>query len=310
MPRTSTDPHKAAVAHPGSPPEAAALESVTLAIANGPPAEQLIEGLIHCLPPALRTEFSFSTGLRFSSHRPFRVVALTRDPEEQRRVERVYRLPVLTLSGPPPDEFAPTDAWARLIHRVLTSGRVSFLAAELRKPRTDVLRPEDLPALGQQLLEQLDAGEPAGDAGQPPPEPAERPDSDAPTAHTPARQPHAAHPRFQKTAAPEPAARHRPAGPSRGLDLADHAALEKLERLDDLVFDAIAGSAAAMDELKSVWPQLRDELDKDLLGESREQYLRYALAVWDECAGADGVRDPARAVPSLDVLCMLFDVTA
>ena len=50
-----------------------------------------------------------------------------------------------------------------------------------------------------------------------------------------------------------------------------------------------------------------EPLDEELLAESREQYLRYAMAIWEQCVQPDGVRDPARAVQSLEVLCMLFD---
>jgi hypothetical protein len=306
----------------------AALESVSLVLAEGPPAEQVIDGLLNCLPPACRPEFSFSTGLKFSSRRPFRLVALCADPEEQRRVERVYHLPVLRLSGAPPSEFFPTDSWPRLICRALRSGRASFLAAALGK-RHAGFAPEDLSALGLQLLEQLEADALARDAQPPasghgdPRADETMPDEDClsedlggggassdPPPLTPARhrapRAHAAHTRFGKTADGDPGMGTRPAGPSKSLDLGDRALLEKLERLDDLVFDAIAGNGTALAELLCAWPQLRQELDAGLLAESREQYLRYALSVWGECAAREGVRDPGRAIQSLDVLCMLF----
>jgi hypothetical protein len=44
-----------------------------------------------------------------------------------------------------------------------------------------------------------------------------------------------------------------------------------------------------------------------LLEESREQYLRYALSIWEECVDADGVRDAGRAMRAMDVLCLLFE---
>jgi len=98
----------------------------------------------------------------------------------------------------------------------------------------------------------------------------------------------------------------RPSPPSRHLDATDPAVLEKLERLDDLVFDAISGNASSLEELKSFWPRVRDELGDPLLAESREQYLRYALASWEDLAERDGVRNPSVAVQSLEVLCLLF----
>jgi hypothetical protein len=43
------------------------------------------------------------------------------------------------------------------------------------------------------------------------------------------------------------------------------------------------------------------------LAESREQYLRYALSIWEEFNEKDGQRTPVRAVHALDVLCLLFE---
>ena len=86
--------------------------------------------------------------------------------------------------------------------------------------------------------------------------------------------------------------------------------LEKLERLDDLVFGAIAESETLAEELRSFWPEVRAKLGEELIAESREQYLRYALSVWERFADpadpADAHRSE-RAIRALDVLCVLFD---
>jgi len=318
----------------------AALDSVTIALAGGPPAEQVVAGLLNCLPAECRTEFSFSTGLKFSSRRPFRVVAMSGHPEEQRRVERLYNVALLRLGEEPPAEFAPVEGWSRLIHRLLKSGRISLLAKQLSRPHPE-FSPRDLPLLGLQLLEEIDAssldhgaveGEPAigqefptgaESAGAPVRRGIEPPDalSPAPPIASGGQEPlpepasprgdrrsaHAPHPRFRKTAPSPPAAAGRPTAPSKQLDLGNHALLEKLERLDDLVFEAISGSEAAAQELKTLWPEIRRELGEPLLAESREHYLRYALAVWSQLGRADGTRDPVRAAQSLEVLCLLFD---
>ena len=99
------------------------------------------------------------------------------------------------------------------------------------------------------------------------------------------------------------------AGPSTLLGITSVELLEKLERLDDLVFDTINGRRPALDELTQLWPQLMAELPRELWSESREQYLRYALELW-ESSMSDGVRDPKWAVAALDVLAVLFDATA
>ena len=45
------------------------------------------------------------------------------------------------------------------------------------------------------------------------------------------------------------------------------------------------------------------------MAESRVQYLRYALTVWENCVDPQGVHDATRAVQALEVLCLLFDET-
>jgi hypothetical protein len=80
---------------------------------------------------------------------------------------------------------------------------------------------------------------------------------------------------------------------------------DRLERLDDLVFDTINERRPAIDELAKSWPRLSAELPADLLAESHEQCLRYAIKLCGSCL-ADRVRDPTWAVAALDVLCVLF----
>ncbi len=96
-------------------------------------------------------------------------------------------------------------------------------------------------------------------------------------------------------------------GPSANFDRTDPVLLEKLERLDDLVFDAIAGREGALEQLTQYWPKVRAELCEPLLAESREQYVRHALSIWQTCLTPEGLRDPTRAISALDVLCLLFD---
>ena len=58
----------------------AALESACLAVGGPLPAEQLISGLLECLPPQCRPALCFSTGLKYASRRPFRILPLPSDP--------------------------------------------------------------------------------------------------------------------------------------------------------------------------------------------------------------------------------------
>jgi len=296
-----------------------ALDAACLAVVGEPSAMRLMAGLMSCLPPGCRNEFSFSTGLKFSPRRPFRLIATSGDPSQMRWIAHQNNVTVLDLSGRTPLPSLPIDGWARLIERVLSTGHTAFLAAQLAKRRWELL-PSDLPALGLQLLEDLDASTfHEIDAGRT--DGATTDADDSPRAK-PTKAPsgiqhaHAAHQRFEKSAA-EPCAtpplRKKPgrageaAPPSAILDPDASKILEKLERLDDLVFDAIRGQTAALEQLLVYWPALKIELGDELLAESREQYLRYALKLWEECIDQEGMRNPSRAVQALDVLCLLFD---
>lgn len=288
----------------------AAFDSSCLAVA-GSPAETLIAGLFSCLPPECRTGFSFSTGLKFSSRRPFRIVTL---PEERSQRSWIAHRGNVTMADLADEKSpaSPIDGWARFIQRVLTAGRTSFLSTQLSKRRFN-LDLADLPALGLQLLEDLDASSLKTDYR------AENPRSDADDPfidpHHPAasiedsgdpRRADAAHRQFEKTVSATALEQRKTSAPSKTLEVSSPAAMEKLELLDDMVYEALSGQATAMQRLETFLPEAFAELDDDLLAESREQYLRYALTIWEGCVDHAGVRQSTRAVQALDVLCMLF----
>ena len=77
----------------------AAREAVCLAVAGACRPAQLMAGLFSCLPPECRLEFSFSTGLKFSPRRPFRIVALSGDPAERLWVGSYSNVTVLELDN-------------------------------------------------------------------------------------------------------------------------------------------------------------------------------------------------------------------
>jgi hypothetical protein len=273
-----------------------ALDSICLVIVGGPPAEALISGLMSCLPPECRNSFSFTTGLGFSPDRPFRIIGHPGPLSDVATLAERYNVQILDLSDQPPDEHHSFAGWPRLVERVLATGRTAFLAAQLSKRRFD-LQTNDLPSLGEQLLEDLDASalrtDPVGKNV-----PTAIPNNVASVQHS-----HAAHRRPCESGG----SATRTDGPSKHLHPDSEEVLEKLESLDDAVFDAIAGNPESLEMLKTLWPRIRDELGEDLVAESREQYLRYALSVWDEYAGCGGVRDPSRATRAMDVLCVFFD---
>ena len=294
----------------------AMLASTTLAVAGGPPAEHLIAAVINCLPLECRKAVSFSTGLRYSSRRPFRIVALSDDAEEQRRVHRVYDATVLRLSDPVPADLRPVESWPRLIQQTLKESGTSFLVSQLSKRHLDAGL-DELSALGLQLLEEFDASrlhgtsqeQAAWDQSAIAPASAQAPAPPAPPRSAPEiAGSHAAHARFEKSIASQTIA-SRVEPPGSRLETTSSAVRRRLKQLDDLVYLAVSGNQDALEQLKSLWPKVRGELSDHLLARSREAYLRYALAIWEECFCPTDIRDPERAIHSLDVLCLLFDET-
>lgn len=95
--------------------------------------------------------------------------------------------------------------------------------------------------------------------------------------------------------------------PSYRIAGGDPHVLETLGELDDVVFEAIAGRAAAVDRLQTLWPEALAAVGPDLVDESKQAYLRHAMAKWQECAEAEATRNPRLAVTLMDVLAILLD---
>lgn len=338
--------------HPGPRQFALLLQAARdvecLAFWGEPSPEELISGVLSCLPPAVRTRFSFTTGLKFSSRRPFRLVALSEDRSEQRWVSHHANVTVLNLGDEPPVS-RPLDGWSLFIERALACEQWAFLASRWVR-RFDVAL-EDLPALGLQWLEELEAaalklhaspdadaldGEetsspggrnlrhPACDAPAAGPPPADAAselgelhdaatsrDASPPGPRRPARlgRSDGAHPILPLAGEVTRGAAVAGSAPASGAAaLAADAAevTEALERLDDLVFAALEGHTAALEELRRVWPELRAKWGDGALAESREQYLRRALQIWQSRVSRDGVRNPMAVAQALDVVSLLF----
>ncbi len=118
---------------------------------------RLFAGLLDLLPPPHRLKFSLTTGLKVSPRRPFRLMALPDDPEEQRRAIRQIGVTPLDLTEDPPSEFAPDRGWPLLIHGLLRAGQFATVASI-----ADTLSETDeqnLDALAEQLQQDLDEGD-------------------------------------------------------------------------------------------------------------------------------------------------------
>ncbi|HWA97228.1 MAG TPA: hypothetical protein VG713_01995 [Pirellulales bacterium] len=108
-----------------------------------------------------------------------------------------------------------------------------------------------------------------------------------------------------------PNARHaafpdEPLNPSEALGRHCPRAIEKLELLDDTVFEAIAGKPEALEQLRALWPALIAEVGAELIAESRAQYLRHAMHVWRGCTEGDEVRNPRLAINAMEVIGLLL----
>lgn len=312
----------------------AALDSVTLAVRGGPAPEALFAGILNCLPPPCRTEFSFSTGLKFSWRRPFRMVALGPDPQEQQRLRRLYHVAVLDLDQPPPAEFTPVEAWPRAVHRILKSGRFSFFANQLARSPCE-LACEDLSAWGLQLLEEFEA------TALSPPEHGETPDAAWDGACSPAdaarparrSQPalrligrrEAAHPEARPDAHAvlpthsEPSERGAPSQPqtqsiapgSTAGIAAEPAPAEEahrhLQRLKSLVRQAIDGNPEALSAFEQLWRQWQRDMPAHQADALRAALLRDTLEVWRRGAAQDGLGSAQHAVPALEIVAILIE---
>lgn len=300
-----------------------ALQADTLVLVNVEHAESLLAGLLNCLPVECRPELSFATGLVYSPRRPFRISVVEADTAEQHRLARQPGAKLFDLADEPPADFIPAG-WAAYLEEAIGSDRLTAVVAELNRARPG-LRLSDLAWLSDQLRSRLRAAASAPAASshfaEPPAPHIVRPllpvrrdsTAEAPNASDIRRRSHSPHkniaaPRTSELSPELPRSSRSMSmkSPSSLLGVTSTDLLDKLERLDDLVFDTINGRQPALEELTQLWPQLIAELPRELWAESREQYLRYAIGLW-ETSLAGGVRDPQWAVAALDVLAVLFD---
>lgn len=296
-----------------------ALQCTSMAIAGTSSGDLAVAALLNCLPPQIRPEFSFSTGLRTSARRPFRLLVLGDDAEERRRVRQLDEVTFIDFSSKAATKFSLTNNWAGAIHQILETGRTSLLSRWFEN-LPEAVSIDQLNAMGPDLLEELVSSTVPGSGTPFPPADISHPRSDdapsddmaikssdeaAPSTNPqePRQLAHAAHARFSATSNAE----ERIPGPSAALSFEHPQVVATLETLDDLVYDAIKGDDSSLAQLRAAWPRLRMELGDELLGQSREQYLRYALHVWEKCVEASSVRPTDQAVNALEVLCLLFD---
>jgi hypothetical protein len=261
-----------------------------LAIRASVSTEKLFSGIWQCLPIECRGEFSFSTGLQYSPRRPFDLLALPSDSQSQRRLTQRYDLHTVDLNNVP-DLKLSIGGWANHVAMTLACKGVTVLANQLATLRPG-LALADLPALANELAQSTLY--PASSEG----EDFAVEDSDSPMrmAHA-----HGAHRRHQQKQQPSESNTALKGG---SLSLAvSNSLLEKLDALDDAVFEAIAGGDGALERLQTLWPAVIAEVPAEFVEESQEHYLGHALRIWEHFV-QEG-RSPERAIAALDVLTLI-----
>jgi hypothetical protein len=93
-----------------------------------------------------------------------------------------------------------------------------------------------------------------------------------------------------------PASAHQPSNPE---------VVERLERLDDIIFPAIDGDQQALDASSPAWREAVAELGLEVIQESRREYLRYAHDVWHFLA-RQSVHQPLRLLAVLKIIGLLM----
>jgi hypothetical protein len=81
---------------------------------------------------------------------------------------------------------------------------------------------------------------------------------------------------------------------------------ELLEELDDAIFAALQGSEDSLEKAKSLWPRAIAEIDGELVEESREHYLRFAVETSRRLQQGE-IRSPERSVIALEIIFLLTE---
>jgi GTPase-associated protein 1, N-terminal domain type 2 len=287
-----------------------ALAHPAVALPLGLPQPRLFAALFSCLPIECRPWFSFTTGPARAAQSAFRLFCLDRPTFQSSAADGAQTFQLLDLFDEP---RARTTAggWAGLVSQAIRQGRLDWLSEQLRIARPG-LRPETLNGLGNELL-QLLATLPHGEKATPAAAEFDPPDCEPPS-HAPLRRPDGAHQtgptalQASGTAAATVSSQPLDEDPSQVLSRQNPAALRRLEQLDDVVFEAIAGKSTALDQMRALWPAVVAELGRDLIEESQGQYLRHAMRVWKECLSGEELRNPRLAVAAAEVIGILLGV--
>lgn len=280
----------------------AVIEGSSVALAVGGDGVQLLAAMIQALPVECRPEVTFSTGLRFSPTRSFQVCCLSANSLENRRLCRTYGMQLLEMDSA--DAALIQDGWGWYVTTLLEEGRLHEIIPLLQKPR---------PGLSLALLHELAASVAGG---------AEEPLWVSNNGSSGAdRSQDLNHLEGQRIACLErtDAPHHSVGGvastvpscsppaqtaedPCDVLSGRFPLAVDQLQRLEDLIFESLAGRPHATDNLHDGWRRLAAVIDRRSIVEVRELYLRHTLCCWRELNDSDPQLSQARSEWALAIL--------
>lgn len=107
----------------------ALLKSTTLGIVAPFPAARVMSCVFDLLPVSFRPQFSFTTGLKVSPRRPFRVAILPDNRDDQRQAARLIHMAQFDLQHDSPGKFPATSGWPLLVYELLRGRQFAELAA-------------------------------------------------------------------------------------------------------------------------------------------------------------------------------------
>ena len=82
--------------------------------------------------------------------------------------------------------------------------------------------------------------------------------------------------------------------------------IAQLEALDDVIFAAIDGDPAALEESSEAWRRAVLELGHEAIEETRRQYLRHAQSVWENLRHQP-VQPPHKIFAAIEIIGLLVN---
>ncbi|MCH8923700.1 MAG: hypothetical protein IIA67_11215 [Planctomycetes bacterium] len=106
-----------------------AARSVAVVADRGP--RKILSAAINCLPPSWRSDVSFSTGLKHSTRRPFRVIAVENDESLHQSLSRRHGFTIVGALDGSSENRQPLGGWAAFVTAALEANQPTAIADTL-----------------------------------------------------------------------------------------------------------------------------------------------------------------------------------